>query len=893
VGAPAGTVTFLFTDIEGSTRLWQEAPEAMATALERHDELVSNAIEARGGYVFSTGGDGFAAAFARAGDALAAAVAAQETLLAEPWPAGAVIRVRMALHTGEAVERQGDYFGTAVNQAARLMALAHGGQVLATAVTAQLAGADASFLDLGEHRLRDLTAPQRLFQVGQGRFPPLSSVDAVPTNLPTQRSELIGREDDVSGIVSLLDAHRLVTLTGVGGVGKTRLSLAAAAPVAKGFVDGCWFVDLSAVSADADVPRAASAALQAPAFDEQAIVDFLSQRRLLLVLDNCEHVLDGAASLAEALLATAPEVVMIATSREPLAVDGEAVYRVPVLGLPERDDPPEVAAVAPAVRLFVQRSATGTEPVELTEQNVAAVVSICRHLDGLPLAIELAAARARSMSIVDVERLLGERFRILRADTRRGQARHRTLLATLEWSHDLLGEEERRVLRRLSVFPATFDLRAAEAVCAESALDVIDALVHLVDRSLVTFEPTEGRHRLLETVRQFAADRLADAGETPRTRGAHAQYFCQLAAGTIEDNPAFRASAEMDNLRAVVEWLGQAGRWSDLVRLCGDLTTALNGSSELFTWFKDAIERATDLDDQQRIDALGRLAYTGVLGMSGFGASYAKESVALSESSGLLPSPWAWVALGHAHVFAADHLAARSAHENAIRAADLRQDRQAACLAQATLATVFANLGELDASAAAATEGLRLGQTVGDPYSVAVTLTCAASALLANRDPPDFDAGLELLRTYPLDLDTVERGYALWLHFMWGIAYLGRGPLDEAVHHFTRCLVIADRVAIFTPIGQATRLLALAHARAGRPALAVQLVAYADAKLGAYQIMDNRISGWIEAETTSMLERLGAEGRSAAAETAATLDRAAFMRLITRMATPTAAESSA
>jgi class 3 adenylate cyclase len=390
VAAPTGTVTFLFTDIEGSTQRWESAPETMPAALERHDAIMRSAIDSHDGYIFATGGDGFAVAFSRAGSAASAARVAQSVLASEPWPDGARICVRMALHTGEATERDGDYFGTCVNQVARLMALGHGGQVLCSAVTAALVRDSVPLVDLGEHRLRDLSAPQRVFQLGEGRFPPLRSVDAVPTNLPTVRNELIGRADDVAALTAVAGRERLVTLTGAGGVGKTRLALAVAAALAPSFPDGCWLAELAAVGDGGEVASAVASAVRAPVTELDALVRYLSDRRALIVLDNCEHVLDAAFELGDALLASGPEVHVLATSREALGVDGEIVRRVQSLGLPPSGASVTEAGSAAAVRLFVERAAAVREGFALDATNVAPIAEICRHLDGIPLAIELA-----------------------------------------------------------------------------------------------------------------------------------------------------------------------------------------------------------------------------------------------------------------------------------------------------------------------------------------------------------------------------------------------------------------------------------------------------------------------------------------------------------------------
>jgi predicted ATPase len=363
----------------------------------------------------------------------------------------------MAVHTGEVTERDGDYFGTPVNQAARLMALAHGGQILCSVVTAGLVTGEVPLLDLGEHRLRDLSAAQRVFQVGERRFPALRSVDLVPGNLPTMLTELVGRGDDIAGLVKLLEHDRLVTLTGVGGVGKTRLAVAVAAATALRFSDGCWLAELAPAGSADEVTRAVSSAMGAPVADLAALARFLAQRRALVILDNCEHVLSFAARLAEVVLGAGPEAVILATSREPLGVAGEVVRGVRSLTVPPSAASVAEAAGASAVRLFVARATSASEDFVLDDQNVDSVIEICGHLDGIPLAIELAAARVRGMSPAEIARRLGERFRLLAA-SRGSLERHRTLLGAVSWSHDLLSDQERAVFRRLGVFPASFDL---------------------------------------------------------------------------------------------------------------------------------------------------------------------------------------------------------------------------------------------------------------------------------------------------------------------------------------------------------------------------------------------------------------------------------------------------
>jgi len=428
VGGPAGTVTFLFTDVEGSTRQWQEDEAAMRAALARHDKLVRAAIEDCGGVVFSTMGDGMAAAFANASDAVRAALDAQEAL-------AGVLPVRMGLHTGEAEVRDGDYFGTTVNRCARLTAVAHGGQVVCSEATASLVrdAFPASLADLGEHRLRDLARPVRVFQVGEGRFPALRTLDAFPGNLPLQLSSYIGREKELERAAAALADSRIVTLTGVGGVGKTRLALQVAAEVLPRFTDGAWLVELAPVRDPEGVPDAVAAVFEVtPRSGQsllQALVEFLRGKQLLLVVDNCEHLLEPAATLIEALERSCSHLAVLATSREGLGIDGERMLAVPSLVSPKADASPEAVAEAAAVRLFVDRAQAVKAEFSVTGDNAAWVAQVCRRLDGVPLAIELAAARVQAMTPAELARRLEQRFEVLAGGKRGAVERHQTLRA--------------------------------------------------------------------------------------------------------------------------------------------------------------------------------------------------------------------------------------------------------------------------------------------------------------------------------------------------------------------------------------------------------------------------------------------------------------------------------
>jgi predicted ATPase len=561
-------VTFLLTDIEGSTQLWEAAPDAMRAALAWHDSIVRDAIEAHGGYVFATGGDGFAAAFARAGDALAAAEKARMALATEEWPEGAPIRVRMALHTGEAAERDGNYFGGAVNRAARLMAIGHGGQLLVSAATAELL-TGTELVDLGEHRLRDLDRPLRVLQVGGGSFGALRSLDAYPGNLPRQVTSFVGREQEVAAVVEALAAAPVVTLTGVGGVGKTRLALQAAAEALPRYRDGAWLVELGSVRDGAQVVDAVTGVFSlsvAPAgAPEDGLIDFLRNKQLVLVVDNCEHLIAAAAEMISTVVASCPGVAVLATSREVLAVAGERIIAVPSLAAPSPDSVLELVAASAAVRLFVDRAVAADARFALSADNAAAVATVCRRLDGIPLAIELAAARTPTMSPAELLGRLDRRFRVLAGGRRGAVERHQTLRAAIDWSYELLPISQQALLARLSVFAGGCTLDAAEAVCCGGPVeadDVLDLMAGLVARSLVVADHDGAvtRYRLLETIRQYGEERLGpDEAEALRAR--HAEYYAQLAetshaqfSTTFEWDGIRRLREEIENLVAAMNW---------------------------------------------------------------------------------------------------------------------------------------------------------------------------------------------------------------------------------------------------------------------------------------------------------------------------------------------------
>jgi predicted ATPase len=498
----------------------------MGRAVGRHYELLDEAIGAHRGVrpVEQGEGDSVVGAFARASEAVAAALDAQRALGCEPWPEGAELRVRMALHTGEAELRgEGNYFGPAVIRCARLRAIGHGGQVLVSQPTADLVVGrlpeGASLADLGSHRLKDLGRPEQVFELRHpdlpGGFGPLRSLDAFPHNLPVQLTTFVGRRKELAEAAGLLASTRLLSLTGVGGCGKTRLALQLAADAAEHYPGGVWLVELAPVTDPGRVAASIAAVLgegDAGADTIEAIVSRLHADAALLVLDNCEHLLDAVAALADLLLRRCPRLVIVATTREPLGVPGETAWRVPSLALPGRFDAVQAEALSQfdAVRLFLDRAAKARPNFVLGVDNAPAVAQVCSRLDGIPLAIELAAARVRGMTVEQVAAGLDDRFRLLTGGARTVLPRQQTLQASVDWGYALLGDAERVVFRRLAVFAGGFSLDAGERVVAGDgleAVEVLDLLLGLVDKSMVLAEDS-GRYRLLETLRQYGAARL-------------------------------------------------------------------------------------------------------------------------------------------------------------------------------------------------------------------------------------------------------------------------------------------------------------------------------------------------------------------------------------------------
>ena len=623
-------VTFLFTDVEGSTRRWETDAEAMRAALAAHDEVLRHAIEAHGGFLFKHTGDGVCAAFASPKAAVDAVVAAQREL---------ELPVRMGLATGEAEVRDGDYFGAVLNRAARVMAAGHGGQILLAESTAGLL-TGVELVDLGPRRLRDVPMPVGVFQVRapglRTEFPPLRALDTTPGNIRPATTSLIGRESELGEVRAAVKAHRLVTLAGVGGVGKTRLALEVATRLADEFPDGVWFFELAAVTDPAALPDAVAAVLgitQQPGKSVSgSVAAALEGRVRLLVIDNCEHVLDAAADLIEAILAYSATVRILATSREGLGVPDEQVWPVPSLDAAAGLD-------SAAVSLFVERAqgiAPGFSMVDGDE--AAAVTEICQRLDGIPLAIELAASRMASMTASEMRDRLDHRFRLL-VGSRRGLERHQTLRHAVAWSYDLLADAEKALLERCSVFAGGFDLQSACAVAGSDDLDeyaILEVLDALVRKSLLIADRSSGRTRfsMLETIRQFADEQLVARGEASEIRGAHSRYFAGREADIMAmwDSPRQREAydwftLELANLRTAFRWAADQGDLDVAATIAtyAGLLGVWVPTLEPITWAEELIEPARVADHP-------RLAFLYVIASQCFRTGRIEAAVGYSDA---------------------------------------------------------------------------------------------------------------------------------------------------------------------------------------------------------------------------------------------------------------------
>jgi len=830
---PEGVVTFLFTDIEGSTHLIQAHGEAWPDLLTTHYELLDDALSAHGGRQVGTRGDAVFVAFDSASSALAGAVDAQAAVSNFPWP-DPPLRVRMGLHTGEAVVRNGDYVGLAVHEAARICSAGHGGQVLVSASALHFAGGappGAIAEDLGRHRLKDLPSPTHLWQLSRPdlntQFPGVRA-DAVPGNLPKPITSFIGRLDERADAAERIrsGAACLVTLTGAGGSGKTRLALQVAADVVSGFPQGAWVVELAGVSDPLQVPAAVASALDLR--DDfgrpsgASLAAALGERSLLLVLDNCEHVVNEVALLVAELLERCPQLVVLATSQEALGIPGESVLAIG--GMSESE----------ALQLFAARAAARRSDFALTRANAPTVAAICRRLDGIPLAIELAAGRAAALSVEEIAARLDDQFRLLTGGSRAAMARQQTLRATVDWSYNLLDENEKTLFARLATFAGGWNLDAAVAVTAFgtlSDLEVIDVLGRLVARSLVVVEEQDGasRYRMLATIRQYALERLSDSDELEVSRDRHAMFFRAHAltaepelTGPTQTEWLARLAADEANIRACLSWLGAAalepavalwrywlvrGDWDGGRRWLEQGLEDIDGVDPALIARGQgaAVALATEMGDHDIAEkmlnaALARwrsldnpagtartLNHLGQLARARSTYDEAREQLneALDTATNAADDRHRAIALrnlGHLAAQVGDHENAALLYDEALQLARIEGDKRVIATLTHLLSRVAFEDGNRDGARALAEEGHALARDLGDRRMVAENLTVLAGLATADGDEAAATARLEEALTFWHRLSAPNAN--AWLHTTLGEMALTVEDAESARRHF-------------------------------------------------------------------------------------------------------------
>ena len=826
--------------------------------MAEHQRLLRDAFAKGNGQEIDRQGDSFLVAFSRARDAVATAVAAQQSLMRHAWPDGASLRVRMGLHTGEPVSETGGYVGLDVHRAARVCSAGHGGQILLSDAVRALAAPDlppgVSLRGLGTHRLKDLTEPEHLFQVVHldlpGDFPPVKSLDALANNLPIQLTSFIGRAREIAEVKGLLDTARLVTLTGSGGAGKTRLALQVAADVVDDYPDGVWLVEFAPIADPSLVPKTVASALNVPEQPGrdmmETLVDALRPKTLLVLLDNCEHLVAACARLTD-LLRACPDLRLLATSREALGVSGETTWRVPSLSLPDpqRLPPLDRFTEYEAVRLFIDRAAAIEPQFALTNSNAHAVAQVCHRLDGIPLALELAAARVKVLAVEQIAARLDDRFRLLTGGSRTALPRQQTLRAAMDWSYELLSEEERAVLRRLSVFAGGWTLEAAEGICPGGGVEaslVLDLLTQLVDKSLVVVERPEGqaRYHLLETVRQYSRDRLMESDEGADVRTRHMNWYVAMGEDAYQDMLEPRSQrregtlkqlwTEHDNLRAALAWSLQKNTEVGLV-LAGALGRFWNASSQYSegrTWLTTVLGRTKGVPSLARARALRFAAllawvqgeYHEATVLSEEGLTLARQLQHREHTAGLL------YVLGVANRDVGNHE----------RAAKLLEEGQG----------LYEELGDTQSTADIMRHRARLAANQGD-YPLASALLERALDLYRETKSKDGIAytilQLGVVRRYQGDhaeaVDLLEKSLAIFretekaegiVHALNGLARVLRqtGQHERALRLYAESLILSRRVGIKLAIQGCFYGMASVNALQGQPERAVRLFAAAE-----------------------------------------------------------------
>ena len=907
--ATDGTVMLLFTDIEGGIRLWEADREAMAEVSARHNQIVREQVEAHGGQVFAAVGEAFRAVFASPASALTAAVAIQRAVAAEPWPSGLPVRVCVALHAGVCVERDGEYLGPVANRTAQLLSVGHGGQVLMTRAAQELL-ADRlpdgiGLRDLGEHRLKDLGRPEWVFQAtGPGLtdgFGPLRSLDdpALRNNLPSQSTSFFGRDAELAELRSLLGGgSRLVTIAGPGGIGKSRLALQAAAEALDGSDRGVWLIELAPVAEPELVARTAAAVLgvreEPGRFMIDTLVEAVGDRRLLLILDNAEHVLGAVAKVADAIMRSCPRSCLLVTSRQPLGIGGERVMRVGPLAVPPADlDSPQPLAAFESVQLFAEHAAMRRQGFTLDGTSAAAVAAICRRLDGIPLAIELAAARLGSLSASEINSRLDQRFQLLTTGSRTALARHQTLRALIDWSYELLSPDERLAAERFSVFAGGWTLEAAEAVAAGGGIEdwqVLDLLAALVDKSLVQAEESGGsiRYRLLETLRAYASERLAQRGSAVQhgVRSAHRDHYLALvetAAAHLRGPDELRwldmIEAEFDNIRAALAFsITDADSAEPGLRLAAWLRwfCYMRGHSvEVIEALRALLARA---DARQPTSHVARALTVNCHLLNHFGRdstipSMAAEAITIARGLGddALAGD-ALAALNWFNFLQGDLPAALARADEAVALARAAGQPRLITATLGHRAVFKSEMGDLDASFADQQEILALSRASGDNYVLALTL---ANLGIDKLTTGEFQAALALLQ----DALTVADAHG-YQHLSAGVqenlgfAYLMDGDVASARRLLAGVLDTARATGEKTYVHAALLGLALAVGADGDPTVAATLHGAADHEYEqAGRAFEAIESGLRASDHARLLEALGAAAFNAAYSRGRTLSQ--------------------
>lgn len=793
---PSGIVTFLFTDIEGSTKLAQQHPEAMPALLARHHEILHEEIAAQNGFVFQIVGDSFAVSFHEARHAIHAALNAQKRLHTENWTP-APIKVRMGIHTGEAqlqsetsANRYSGYATLALTQ--RVMSAGHGGQILFSQSTHEAAEehlpADAQLKDMGEHRLKDVWRPEHLYQISTpdlpSEFPSLKTLDRPIHNLPVPLTSFIGREKELSEIKSLIEANRMVTLTGSGGAGKTRLSLHVGTDYLDQFANGVWMLELAPVTDPALVPQTLLAVFglreDGHRSSDEILIEYLRAKNILLLLDNCEHLVEACAQLSERLLHSCPKLKILASSREALGIAGEITFHVPSLETPNPTRLPtlELLEKVDSIELFTDRARTSKPDFTLTNQNALSIAQICYRLDGIPLAIELAASRVKVLTPEQIASRLDDRFRLLTGGSRTALPRQQTLRAMIDWSYSLLSEEERKLFRRLAVFVGGWTLEAAESICCEEGVDfsVLDLLTRLVDKSLVFTADSETgmRYHRLETIRQYSREKFFETDEVETIRDQHLNYFIQFAELADEhlkgrDQLLWqkRMSAEQDNLRAALEW-GITRHPYSALRIVGAANlfwTAAGFSAEAFRWTQKALEQVKE---------------------NPFSRGTTLEQRQVARARALRGLTRLYLSLG-------DNAAARRTAEESVAIYRRSKDRRGLSFALVVLAYPLEFLGERERAASILKESYTIARAENDDYSMCRALNVLARVIVRLKQ--------DLVTAQRYVEESLRKAQKAGLRSQEAQAYevlatiaMHRGAHDEARDHFHASIRLYEEI---------------------------------------------------------------------------------------------------